>query len=511
MDRTSAPGWRAVAVALVLLAVLAVASTARVFSATMDEPAHLAAGIEWLTTGHYTYDLPHPPLGRIALSLAPYVHGAQTTGQKELYTEGGAILGAGDHYVDTLASARHGMLVFLIVLCGAVWAWGRQQLGEAGAAVALLFAVTNPTTLAHAGLATTDIACAAMTVLALYAALRWAQDPSTGNALFAGLAVGGAVGSRISALAFVAGPLGIMYLIRGWAERRWSFGEVQARRVFGQVAMAIGASALVILALYRFDAAPFVEGVRQFVAHGNRGHYTYLLGTPGFNGWWYYFPVALAVKTPFPLIMLSAIGAWVAMRALVTKRDWAASMPLIAAATILAISLRVRVDLGVRLVLPIYPLLAIVAAQGVMALWQMRRAVAGRALAIALSAASVLIVVRAHPDHLAYFNPLAGPHPERVLVDSNLDWGQDLYRLRDTIQARGIRDSVYVAYFGTTSPSAAGVPRSRFLNPNERPHGWVAAGETFLVGEWMPGAYGWLRQYPPVARIGRGMWLWKIP
>ena len=59
--------------------------------------------------------------------------------------------------------------------------------------------------------------------------------------------------------------------------------------------------------------------------------------------------------------------------------------------------------------------------------------------------------MRAHPDHLSYFNALAGDHPEHILVDSNLDWGQDLYRLRDTIAARGIRDTVRVAYFGTAS------------------------------------------------------------
>src|SRR5947207_7547481 len=99
---------------------------------------------------------------------------------------------------------------------------------------------------------------------------------------------------------------------------------------------------------------------------------------------------------------------------------------------------------------------------------------AARTVAGALAVACLVVVVRAHPDHLAYFNALAGPHPERVLVDSNLDWGQDVYRLRDTLAARGVRDSVLIAYFGTALPSATGIiPRSRVLGLREHPTGWI--------------------------------------
>src|SRR4051794_6238368 len=61
--QAAAAVWRALSVALVAAATFAIASTARTFSATVDEPAHLAAGMQWLSTGEYTYDLQHPPLG----------------------------------------------------------------------------------------------------------------------------------------------------------------------------------------------------------------------------------------------------------------------------------------------------------------------------------------------------------------------------------------------------------------------------------------------------------------
>ena len=84
-------------------------------------------------------------------------------------------------------------------------------------------------------------------------------------------------------------------------------------------------------------------------------------------------------------------------------------------------------------------------------------------------------------------------------------------RLRDTIAARHITDTVLVAYFGTADLDAAGVPRARELGLGEHRTGWVAASETYLAGEWVGGAYQWLLNYQPVARIGPSMRLWYIP
>jgi hypothetical protein len=278
-----------------------------------------------------------------------------------------------------------------------------------------------------------------------------------------------------------------------------------------------------IWAIYRFAIGPmhpggasvpapaFLSGVDTFLLHGSSGHPSFLLGTPANRGWWYYFPVALAVKTPIPLLLLSIVGAVVAFADLKTRRDWRTAVPVAAALTMLAISTTVRVDLGVRLILPMYPLLAIAAAQGAMRLWSERPSLAPPAAVSALLAWSLVIVVRTHPDHLSYFNALAGDHPEHVLVDSNLDWGQDLYRLRDTIVARGIRDTVRVAYFGTAGVAAAGVPNARELGLHERATGWIAASETYLAGEWVGRAYDWLLDYPAVARVGPSMRLWYIP
>lgn len=521
---TTARAWAAFSLAMIVTATVAIASTARVFSATVDEPAHLAAGMQWLSTGNYTYDLQHPPLGRIAAALGPYLGGARSTGEAAIYDEGSRILGTSPGYADVLAKARHGELVFFLLLATAVWLWARSLLGDVGAAMGVFFLVTDPTILAHAGLATTDIACAATTTLALYLAVRWAESPSLGRALWFGVGATLAVGSRLSALAFIGLSLLGFYALYVRVTRRTTLERASgAPRVTVQIAASAVLFVMGMWAIYRFALGPMhpggvavpapalLSGIGSFLRHGSSGHPTFLLGTPSNRGWWYYFPVGLAVKTPIPLLLLAVAGLGAAAKDAVTRRDWRTAAPAAATIAILAISMKVRVDLGVRLILPVFALLAIVAAQGVARLWAEAGQWAPRVAIAGLFAWSMLIVVRAHPDHLAYFNALAGDHPEHVLVDSNLDWGQDLYRLRDTIAARQINDSVRVAYFGTTDIAAAGVPRARELGLHERATGWIAASETYLAGEWVGRAYGWLLDYPPVARIGPSMRLWYIP
>src|ERR1043165_9797229 len=87
----SAGGLKLAAFAIVTIATVAILSTARVFSGTVDEPAHIAAGMQWLTTGEYTYDLQHPPLGRIAAAIGPYVDGVRSAGERGVYEEGAHI------------------------------------------------------------------------------------------------------------------------------------------------------------------------------------------------------------------------------------------------------------------------------------------------------------------------------------------------------------------------------------------------------------------------------------
>ena len=515
--------WRTVTALVVCLATLVVVSTYPVFNQMWDEPAHIAAGMEWLSRGQYTYEPQHPPLARVAAAIGPYLAGARTMGRPKIYEEGRALLGEGAHYRRMLTLARLGMLPFLWLMLAVCAIWGARAGGPAGGALAVLFAATNPNLLAHASIAGTDLAPAALAAAALYAWMRWREEPTTGRALAFGAVAGLAAAAKFSAVVYLVPALLFGELARLLVPRPAPIRDTLSipwRHLFA----AFGAAALIGWAAYRFDVGPLhpggvwvpapalVRGIRPFLEHANGGHPAFLLGHVSQRGWWYYYLVVLAVKTPLPLLTIAIVGAVESARAARTER-WPALVPLAGTGAVLVVALASHVDLGVRIVLTIYPFLAVLAARGVVAAW--KRAGDGMALAmrrtaiVALVAATLVIPVQAWPDYLAYFNPVAGTRPERVLVDSNLDWGQDLYRLADTVRARHI-DSVRVHYFGSSSLEAVGLTNARRLDPNERTVGWVAASETFLAGVWSDTSLRWLARRTPVARIGPSMRLYYI-
>jgi len=198
------------------------------------------------------------------------------------------------------------------------------------------------------------------------------------------------------------------------------------------------------------------------------------------------------VKTPIAFLILAALGA---------RR---ASIPVLSAAAIVVMAMVSRINLGVRHVLPIYPLLAIAGGIALIEMWQRRRMVA-----IVLGAWMAVSSLLAHPDYIAYFNELAGRHPERIVVDSDLDWGQDLPRLREAVIDRRI-DRLWIAYFGSTDLSRYPIaPAIRRLPPRTMVKGWIAISKTSLKGAYgRPDDYAWLEGQTPVQEIGKSILLY---
>ena len=181
------------------------------------------------------------------------------------------------------------------------------------------------------------------------------------------------------------------------------------------------------------------------------------------------------------------------------------------AVAMLGVAMTSSINIGVRHVLPLFPLMAITAAFGVGWLWGLTRyRVAARTAVAALLAWQVGSSARAHPDYLPYFNELAGANPERLLRDSDLDWGQDLLRLADTVRARGI-DTLSIAYFGEAEISRILPAAARPFSPAERPIGWIAISEQKLShADPQYAGYAWLRSIDPVSRIGKSIKLYRV-
>jgi 4-amino-4-deoxy-L-arabinose transferase-like glycosyltransferase len=225
--------------------------------------------------------------------------------------------------------------------------------------------------------------------------------------------------------------------------------------------------------------------------------------------------VALSVKTPIAFLILMAIGGFaIVMRWNNGRRDWRILVPLASALALLLVCLPTKFNIGLRHILPIYPLLSILAGLGVMQLWQVARARRlSRILAVGLMAWTLASSAMAQPDNLAYFNEFAGKHPERILVDSDLDWGQDLLRLSHDLRSRGV-ERVAIAYNGSADLNQMNLPPFDNLAPCVRETGWIAISVYDLEMSQPSigcGGYSWLETFKPVALVGKSIRLYWIP
>lgn len=168
------------------------------------------------------------------------------------------------------------------------------------------------------------------------------------------------------------------------------------------------------------------------------------------------------------------------------------------------------INMGVRHILPIYPFLAIVAGHSVAEGLRSPRRLTVTSSAV-LVAWIAVVSLMAHPDYLAFFNPLAKGHPERIVADSDLDWGQDLCRLSARLKALGVHE-VALVYFGSARLEDAGLPHYRVLGPHDVATGYVAVS-LHAVTKWYAtdGSYGWVRSLTPVERIGKTIDLYYVP
>jgi hypothetical protein len=244
-----------------------------------------------------------------------------------------------------------------------------------------------------------------------------------------------------------------------------------------------------------------------------------LLGDIRWYGWWYFYPVVLLVKTPLPFVLLCVIGFFCILKR-VLRRDqgwFQLSIPAIAFVCILSVGMISRVQNGLRQVLSVYPPLAIVAGYGAFSLLRLDKK--GRLVGLGLVAAlllwQLLSSFAAHPDYLPYFNELAGSHPEEIVVDSDLDWAQDVKRLAVTLENRGI-DKLTIKIGGTANLDLDlfDLPPRQTLQPYQRETGWIAIDVFHLTLGTLEAPYdqfAWLREHQPVEHIGKSIWLYYVP
>jgi hypothetical protein len=302
--------------------------------------------------------------------------------------------------------------------------------------------------------------------------------------------------SKFTALGYLPAAAVIALLAWGLVAKPGRAEMAQLARVRAPgFLLAAATGALIIWAAYYFSFGPlpgggaslpapeFFDGIRTALRHNQEGHPSYLLGHNGTSGWWYYFPVALAVKTPIAFLLLLVPGVWMCLNRRAQVGSW---LPPAFALGILLPAMSSHVNIGVRHILPIYLGLSVVAAAGLIRVAQ--RTAAGALVLVLWMAVSGAL---SHPDYLAYFNEFAGSEPEKVLVDSDLDWGQSTKPLARRLKELGATE----VNFGVKNGRSAyletwpGLPKIKPIHPAIPAEGWTAVSPTIdKIGLLMAGA-----------------------
>lgn len=513
---------------LILMAVNLFASISRK-SITNDEVIHIPAGYYHLVAGDFQLNNEHPPLVKmwaaLPLLLVQPDEPPEPKNEAENFMERTwgfheRFWQANQARFQTVTFWPRVMMIPITLALGAlIFVFGRKLFGETAGLFAVALYVLEPTVLAHGRIVHTDVP-AAFAYLAFFFVLhRYSEAPGKMRALILGLVTALALLTKFSMLVLLP-VLAIYFLARlfsNWHERK------QRTQILFHSAVITEVVLLLVNAAYCFQrpaleasdvrwvamktpallgfVTTFVRlasyllptyylfGIYNIELHNHFGHATSLLGQYSDLGWWYYFPVAFALKTTIAFLLLAIAGlGWSVWRFL--KRDWRFLWIVVPVCVYLAISLTSHINIGIRHFLPVYPFLFIAGGALLAHLLQARRK-AGIAVLILLFGWMGFEAIRTFPNYTPYMNQLASSHPHwYYLSDSNVEWGDDVGELATYLKARGETKVRAALSGGWSTLGRYGVDYLDMVSlpPDKSPETrYVAIGASFLNGSLISG------------------------
>ncbi len=570
--------------AIVLLSIFAGMVTRSIAqsSPVVDETTEVSAGYYMLTTGDFSNNTGNPillsllsavPLLTADLAIPPHslpYFEPHSYSDLQSWFYSVTFLAANQSQVETIFWRARLMILIEALLAGIfVFQWSRELYGRAAGLLALLFFVFSPNILAHSGVATYDIGFTLAILAGTYSFQRLLFQPKGTWLLLAGLLSAVVLLSKntwplflmiIAALAIttVRQEVGIWpwlpaRLHKNWVGRALSYalscvaslfmawlliniaygfqGTMQPLGTYlPHLATKNHSLALLAGVPIPFPSA-FVESFLFRLSHAASGQPTFLLGS--YSPSIAYHPVAFLTKVPLGFLLLLPITLWLSSRTKERQLRWKTDeiVLLIPPIVIFIVVATGNIKVGFRHLLPMMPFLFIFAGKlacfiGKIPLWS-------KVVISGLVAWFVLSSVAISPHYLAYFNELAGG-PEngyRVLVDSNLDWGQDLKGLKAYMVEQKI-DRIKLSYFGSADPAWYEMqfdylPSIGLRQPGPNGLWWfepgyveecapttgtIAISATNLQGVLFQNkqCFAWLQQYKPIAKVGYSIFIYEI-
>jgi 4-amino-4-deoxy-L-arabinose transferase-like glycosyltransferase len=499
MNRSKMPVW-SFAGGLIILQMILVAIIVHGESLTFDEGNHIFAGYMMWHSGDYGLNPEHPPLVKLVATVPLLQENLwvpplqQRMFKTEAYRDGRDFLERND-------GPRHRLLfrmrlaagVFAVGLSVMVFLMGSKFFGESAGLLALLLVVFEPNVLANSDLVTTDMGVACFFLATIYCFYCYAKQPSVIRLLLTGLAAGLTLSAKHSGILLAPMLLGLTLVEIALAER--GRRKRMAGILFGGFAAIAVLAVLVLWAFYGFRyaarpaglvmnptlseyAAP-LKGMNSWVIghladwrllpesylmgmtdihYAAQQYPIFLLGHDYPHGVWWYFPVALSIKTSLGMIgLLVLAGVALISRRLRQRRELA--YLVVPGAIYLTVAILSGMNIGTRHVLFLYPLAALLGAAGLIALAQHSR----RWIWIGggLVACHVVSALAVFPAEMAYANEAWGgaANTHKYLSDSSVDWAQQLPHVKQWVDAHP-GEECWFAYsaYPDLRPQAYGIP-----------------------------------------------------
>jgi 4-amino-4-deoxy-L-arabinose transferase-like glycosyltransferase len=557
--------WLVVPLVILVSAALQIYSVAGECQ-TWDEGIHIASGYAYLTRGDFRWNQEHPPLVKLVSALPLLLAHPQlpvdTDGWRKLDETqvGVSFLYHNQTSADTLLLTSRGTTILLSALfLAGLAALVRRRFGAQAALLALCLCAFDPNLTAHARYVTTDFPVAVFYFFAAFLWMEYLLERRFRTLGVAAVAFALALATKFSAVLLIP-TLAALYAVRWW-QTRTTFSW---RRDLAAAGVFTAATALIIGLVYwpetvrcwsgtvpalaatvkrgnfsgdllyragvwfHLPAHAFFTGLAKVADHNSSGHSSYLLGMRSERGWWYYFPIVFAVKSTMAalaaLAILVAAGCSAAFQTL--RRAGSRTPPasstalfvwcglLIPPVLYFGFSMTSAINIGMRHILPVYPFLYVAVAAWLAGSSRRRAALCAMAV---LAALQIFEYASIAPDYLAFFNRLAGGPGggPRYLVDSNIDWGQDLKKLKKWLSANGT-DTVTILYFGNGDMETYGIRTRPFPAPLDEKgwkslDGYAVASVTPLYGVYVP--LDWLaplRLRDPVAKVGWSLYVYDF-
>lgn len=594
--------WLAAGVLLVVMFGLGLSSMAG-DSATTDEVAHIAAAYSYLHYGDYRLNPEHPPLTKDLAGLPlqfmdlrfPINEEAWTTQVNGQWGSGWSfIYHIGNDAQAILFWARLPILLLAVGFGVALYLFVLHRWGTAAALLTLLFYTLSPNIISHAHYVTADLGALVFISLALMSYIKFIERPNIQNLSLLSLGLAGAQLAKFSSV--VLYPLLLLVTIgivitwkwpRGWVSRTrlyvgglvaasalsiiwiWIYyiphvirmpADIQERLISGSLyGNTAGIATNLITLSHHLALKPLVHyllGLTMTYGRVSGGSVTYFNGQVNDQSFRLYFPELFIIKTQVAFLVLGLIALGLMLsrfyRHGLLQTIVAAireHLPLCTlgffAVCYFVIAVVGNLNLGIRHILPIFVPLFILVAVATVSLARRLAGTRWRAASTGTLAALLAWYAAAtfwiHPSFTAYFNELIGgpANAHKYVADSGVDWGQDLIRLKQYVDAHPEIDRLALDYFGGGHPPYYFCERAydnqgRLIATPEgydctesvyepwradyRPYAgqYIAVSETFLENDrWYAAqrgdeGYEYLRNLRPVAKIGYSIYLYKL-